>query len=154
MFVDEMGSHTSLWPPSVRLLASRQASLLQDTQKQRQEHHPLSEHQLRRRYGSFSMATLRDPRAERSSRPRLGVLSSCQAETVGQVVLMDNLGAHKGQRVRELIEGRGASCCTCHPTPRRTSIRLFNQFVRRLFRRSRVLCARLVPRQERCWWKP
>jgi hypothetical protein len=53
VFVDEMGSHTSLWPPCVRLLASRQASLLQDTEKQRQEHHPLSEHQLRRRYGSF-----------------------------------------------------------------------------------------------------
>jgi transposase len=25
----------------------------------------------------------------------------------GQVVLMDNLSAHKGERVRELIEGRG-----------------------------------------------
>src|SRR5215217_7563118 len=93
--------------PLVRLLASRQASLLQDTEKQRQEHYPLSEHQLRRRYGSFSMAILRDPRPERSSRPRLGVLSISQAEAVGQVVLMDNLGAHKGQRVRQLIEGRG-----------------------------------------------
>jgi transposase len=27
----------------------------------------------------------------------------------GQVVVMDNLGAHKGDRVRELIEGRGCS---------------------------------------------
>lgn len=26
---------------------------------------------------------------------------------LGQVVVMDNLGAHKGERVRELIEGRG-----------------------------------------------
>jgi transposase len=25
----------------------------------------------------------------------------------GQVVVMDNLGAHKSERVRELIEGRG-----------------------------------------------
>jgi transposase len=25
----------------------------------------------------------------------------------GQVVVMDNLSAHKGERVRELIEGRG-----------------------------------------------
>ena len=25
----------------------------------------------------------------------------------GQVVVLDNLGAHKGERVRELIEGRG-----------------------------------------------
>ncbi len=27
----------------------------------------------------------------------------------GQVVVMDNLGAHKGQRVKELIEARGAT---------------------------------------------
>ena len=27
----------------------------------------------------------------------------------GQVVVLDNLGAHKGERVRELIEGRGCS---------------------------------------------
>ena len=27
----------------------------------------------------------------------------------GQVVILDNLGAHKGERVRELIEGRGCS---------------------------------------------
>jgi len=26
----------------------------------------------------------------------------------GQVVILDNLGAHKGKRVRKLIEGRGA----------------------------------------------
>ena len=27
----------------------------------------------------------------------------------GQVVVLDNLGAHKGNRVRELVEGRGCS---------------------------------------------
>ena len=27
----------------------------------------------------------------------------------GQVVILDNLGAHKGERVRELIEGGGCS---------------------------------------------
>jgi hypothetical protein len=33
------------------------------------------------------------------------------------VVVMDNLGAHKGERVRELIQERGsASLCTCRPT--------------------------------------
>jgi len=35
----------------------------------------------------------------------------------GQIVVMDNLSAHKGHRVRELIEERGWSCCTWHPTP-------------------------------------
>ena len=29
--------------------------------------------------------------------------------SAGQVVVMDNLGAHKGDRVRELVEGRGCS---------------------------------------------
>jgi transposase len=29
--------------------------------------------------------------------------------STGQVIVLDNLGAHKGERVRELIEGRGCS---------------------------------------------
>ena len=29
--------------------------------------------------------------------------------SAGQVVVLDNLGAHKGERVRELIEGQGCS---------------------------------------------
>jgi transposase len=37
----------------------------------------------------------------------------------GRVVVMDNLSAHKGERVKELIEGRGdASSSTCRPTRR------------------------------------
>jgi hypothetical protein len=40
----------------------------------------------------------------------------------GQVVVMDNLTAHKGERIRELIEQREvANCCICRPTGR-TSI--------------------------------
>ena len=39
----------------------------------------------------------------------------------GQVVLMDNLSAHKGGRVRRIIESAGCElCCICLPT-RRTS---------------------------------
>ena len=35
----------------------------------------------------------------------------------GQVVVMDNLTAHKGERVRELIEQRGCELlCICRPT--------------------------------------
>lgn len=35
----------------------------------------------------------------------------------GQVVVMDKLGAHRPERIRELIEERGcASLCTCLPT--------------------------------------
>ena len=36
----------------------------------------------------------------------------------GQVVVMDNLSAHKGERIRELIEKRGCELCTCRPTHR------------------------------------
>ena len=39
----------------------------------------------------------------------------------GQVVVMDNLSAHKGERVRELIEGRGCELFTCRPTRRTTT---------------------------------
>jgi DDE superfamily endonuclease len=36
----------------------------------------------------------------------------------GQIVVMDNLSAHKGARVRDLVEERGCElCCTCQPTP-------------------------------------
>jgi hypothetical protein len=42
----------------------------------------------------------------------------------GQIVVMDNLSAHKGERVKEFVEERGCpSYCTCHPT-RQTSIPL------------------------------
>ena len=37
----------------------------------------------------------------------------------GQVVVMDNLGAHRPKRVRELIEARGCELLyLCRPTPR------------------------------------
>jgi hypothetical protein len=54
----------------------------------------------------------------------------------GQVVVMDNLSAHKGGRVKEIIERVGAvSSSTCRPTPR-TSTRSS-----RRSRRSRGSCA-------------
>jgi transposase len=40
----------------------------------------------------------------------------------GRVVVMDNLPAHKPDRVRELIEDRGsANLCICRPTHRTTT---------------------------------
>jgi hypothetical protein len=47
-----------------------------------------------------------EARPRRSSRPT-SVGSSPPALRPGQVVVLDNLGAHKGERVRELIEERG-----------------------------------------------
>jgi DDE superfamily endonuclease len=46
----------------------------------------------------------------------------CPTLKRGQVVVMDNLSAHKGERVRELIEGEGCELSsTCCPI-RRSSI--------------------------------
>ncbi len=37
----------------------------------------------------------------------------------GQVVVLDGLGAHRTQKVRELVEGRGADLwCSCRATRR------------------------------------
>jgi len=52
----------------------------------------------------------------------------------GRVIVMDNLAAHKGERVRELIESRGCEFSTSRPT-RRTSIPS-----RRRSPRSRLYC--------------
>ena len=41
----------------------------------------------------------------------------------GQVVILDNLGAHKGEKVRELIESRAARVIFLPPLTRRSSIR-------------------------------
>lgn len=55
----------------------------------------------------------------------------------GQIVVMDNLSAHKGSRIRELIEGRGCEFyVTCRPTPP------ISTPSRRLSRRSKGCCAR------------
>ena len=49
-----------------------------------------------------------------------------------QIVLLDNLGAHKSERARKLTDGGAASCSSCHRT-RQTLIPS-----RKLSRRSRV----------------
>jgi DDE superfamily endonuclease len=64
----------------------------------------------------------------------------------GQVVVMDNLSAHKGERVREMIEERDCeliylpSYSPDHRTPSR-----------RPSRRSRGLCAKPKPGPEKPW---
>ena len=43
----------------------------------------------------------------------------CPTLKRGQVVVMDNLSSHKGERVRELSEGKGCELsATCHPIHR------------------------------------
>ena len=44
-------------------------------------------------------------------------LRQCLVPTLvpGDIVVMDNLPAHKGERVRQIIETAGAECATCRP---------------------------------------
>ena len=64
----------------------------------------------------------------------------------GQVVVMDNLSAHKGGRIRDLTsKGRVVSYCICRPTPR-TSIRS-----KKPSRRSRVCLEKARSGQKRPW---
>lgn len=36
----------------------------------------------------------------------------------GDIVILDNLGSHKGKAVRQAIRAVGARCCSCRPTAR------------------------------------
>jgi hypothetical protein len=62
----------------------------------------------------------------------------------GQIMVLDNLGAHKSERVRELIEGRDCQLLSSCPRTHRASIPL-----RKLSQRSRGPCEKqgLVPAQ-------
>jgi hypothetical protein len=57
----------------------------------------------------------------------------------GQIVVVDNLGAHKGESVRELIEKRGCQLLYLPPYSRTTIPS------RKLSRRSRALCEKPKP---------
>jgi transposase len=61
---------------------------------------------------------------------------------------MDNLGAHKGERVRELIEARG--CKLLYLPPYSPD---FNPIEEAFSKIKGVFYARLVPGQERRWCK-
>ncbi len=66
----------------------------------------------------------------------------------GQIVVMDNLPAHKPDRMRELIEERGsASCCTCPATHQTTTP------LKRRSPRSRRFYAGPEPGLANSWWK-
>ena len=66
----------------------------------------------------------------------------------GQIVVMDNLSAHKGARVRELVEERGSELV--HLPPYSPDM---NPIERRPSPRSRASCARQGPGAGRLWWK-
>jgi hypothetical protein len=66
----------------------------------------------------------------------------------GQVVVMDNLTAHKGERVRELIEGRGCELLYLPPYSPDFTIRS-----KKPLPRSRGCCAKLKLAPAKRWWR-
>ena len=103
VFVDEMGANASLLPlyawsrRGERAFGSAPRNWGKNVTL-------LGEHDARRRWVRAWRSRAR--RRGRSSRP---TWSASLAPTLrpGQVVVMDNLSAHKGGRVREIVEGRG-----------------------------------------------
>jgi transposase len=67
----------------------------------------------------------------------------------GQVVILDNLSAHKGEKVREVIESQG---CELIYLPAYSSPD-FNPIESTLSRRSRPLCEEPKPGLARLWWR-
>jgi transposase len=67
----------------------------------------------------------------------------------GQMVVLDNLGAHKGERVRKLVEGRGCSLLFLPPySPDFSPIEEAFSKVKALLRREPQ------PAPARGWWRP
>ncbi len=107
VFVDEMGTSTSLSRCAVRLFGSqRPEGALFGGAQPWEEHHALGEHD-RRGDGAAVLGGGRlgyqggvfEAYVEASALP--AILSE------GQVVVVDNLAAHKGERVKDLTERRG-----------------------------------------------
>jgi transposase len=67
----------------------------------------------------------------------------------GQVVVVDNLGAHRGHRVRKLVEGRGCELVFLPPYSPDFSP------IEEAFSKIKALCfARLKPATGAIWWRP
>jgi transposase len=141
VFVDEMGVHTSLAPlygysrkgervhlqvprnrgKNTTLLASMTLSGMGETLAVE---------------GSTNKAVF-EAYIERALAPTL---------KAGQVVILDNLSAHKPARVRELIEGRG---CELVYLPSYSPD--FNSIEKKLSARSRVCCGKQQPVGRTLW---
>ena len=101
--------------PSLGLLTKRRKGVCSCASQSWAEHHAAFEHDTIW-YGAISLAIegattagVFEAYVERVLAPNL---------RPAQVVIMDNLSAHKTERVRELVEQGGASSSTCHRTLR------------------------------------
>jgi hypothetical protein len=102
VFVDECGLHTSL--ARVYGYAPRGERLGHSVPRKRGSNTTLISSTTLRGMGTLSGGGGGDHRRGLRGLRREGAGSELRA---GQIVAMDNLGAHRPKRVRELIEGRG-----------------------------------------------
>ncbi len=144
IFVDEMGAHTSLAPVYGYALKGGERLHLSVPRNRGKNTTLLSSMTLAGMGPSLAVegattARVFETYVERVLAPSL---------EPGQLVVMDNLGAHKPARVRQLIECRGsANCSICRPTRRITTRS------RRRSPRSRTCSGRPRPGPEKLWWK-
>jgi DDE superfamily endonuclease len=113
IFVDECGTHTSLGP--IYGYASRGERLYLSVPRNRGKNTTLlSSMSLEGMVSSLTVEGSTTARVFESYVEK--VLAPNLKE--GQVVVMDNLSAHKPKRIRELIEqSRAVSSSICRPTP-------------------------------------
>ena len=141
VFVDECGTHTSLAP--IYGYAPRGERLrLRVPRKRGKNTTLLSSITVRGMGPSLAVEGATTARVFETYVKK--VLSGVLQE--GQIVVMDNLGAHRPKRVRELISSsRDASSSTCRATLRTTTRS------RRRLPRSRISLARSQPGPRRRW---
>jgi transposase len=105
VFVDEMGTNTPLFFSFVRLVTARRASAMVGAAKPWAEHDTL--------LASITVEGVGPSMAVVEGATTKAVFEAYVEEILaptlrpGQVVVMDNLSAHRGSCVRELVEGRG-----------------------------------------------
>ena len=134
VFVDEMGSNTSLAPLHAWALRGERARC--SVPRNRGENTTLLASTTSEGMGpcvavvGSTTAAVFEAYVERALAPAL---------RPGQVVVLDNLGAHKGERVRELIEGRGCGLLYLPPySPDLNPIEEAFSKVKALLRRARA----------------
>lgn len=142
VFVDECGTHTSLAPLYGYAPKGKRLRLRVPLKVGAYEHDAALEHESLEGMGptlaveGATTARVFETYAKEVLAPSL---------RKGQVVVMDNLGAHRPKRVRELIEERGCELIylpSYSPTTTRS---------RKRSPRSRTSCARRQPGPRRPW---
>jgi hypothetical protein len=121
VFVDECSTNTHRWHPFLRMGAKRRAGAPKSAAQLGQEHNALLSSIGKRGWVWEHLWWWRVRRTGRFSRPTPGRCSVPHAGEGPGGGVMDNLSSHKGERVKELIEGRGSELIYLPPYSRQTT---------------------------------